>query len=86
MIARMRIIDEERRAPLVARHHLARTAADVLEAVRGVVALHSSDPITPPLGAWARVPGFVPEDLERALYEMRTLRLHAMRRTLRVEA
>ncbi len=83
MGTRGRITDAERRARLVARHHLARTAGDVVDAVRGVVALHSSDPITPHLGSWARVAGFGTEDLDRALYEARTLwRLHGMRRTL----
>jgi hypothetical protein len=78
-----RVPDVERRARLVARHHLARTAADVTEAARAVVASHCSDPATPYLGAWARVPGFETADLDRALYEERTLwRLHAMRRTL----
>lgn len=75
--------DAERRARLVARHRLARTADDPLAAVRSVVALHSSDPITPYLGAWARVRGFVTADLDRALVTDRSLwRLHAMRRTL----
>lgn len=78
-----RFTDHQRRARLVARHHLARTASDVGEAVRGVTALHSSDPVTPYLGAWARVEGFATDALDRALYEERTLvRMHAMRRTL----
>lgn len=78
-----RITDAERRARLVARHHLGRTADDVLDAVRGVVALHSSDPITPILACWARMAEFSVADLNRALYERRTLwRTHAMRRTL----
>lgn len=55
--------------------------------VQGVVALHSSDPLTPHLACWARTPAFVTEDLDRALCETRTLwRLHAMRRTLFVVA
>lgn len=67
----------------MARHHLGRTAADADDAVRGVVALHSSDPLTPHLACRARVAGFVTDDLDRTLYEERTLwRLHAMRRTL----
>ncbi len=53
------------------------------EAVRGVVAMHSSDPLTPYLGAWARVPELSIEDVDRALAVERSLwRLHAMRRTL----
>lgn len=79
----IRITDAQRRDRLVARHHLDRTAADVGAAVRGVVALHSSDPATPYLAARARVPGFDIVDLDRALLDDRTLRrLHAMRRTL----
>jgi len=75
--------DAERRVRLVARHHLMRTAPDCVTAVRGIVALHSSDPATPYLALWARVPGFTTALLEHALYEARSLwRLHAMRRTL----
>jgi hypothetical protein len=75
--------DAERRARLVARHHLGRTAARVTDAVQGVVALHSTDPATPFLGSWARVAHFTTADLDRALLEERSLwRLHAMRRTL----
>jgi hypothetical protein len=77
------VSDAERRARLVARHHLGRTAAGVTDAVHGVVALHSTDPATPYLASWARVPGFATADLDRALLEERSLwRLHAMRRTL----
>lgn len=77
------IPDVERRARLVARHHLGRTARDVLEAARGVVALHSSDPATPYLALRARVSDFTTGDLDRALLDDRALwRLHAMRRTL----
>jgi hypothetical protein len=75
--------DAERRARLVARHHLGRTAARVTDAVHGVVALHSTDPATPYLASWARVSGFATADLDRAVLEERSLwRLHAMRRTL----
>ncbi len=79
--------DASRRARLVARHHLGRTASNVLEATRDVVALHSSDPLTPQLAMWARVVGFENEDLDTVLYEDRALwRLHAMRRTLWIVA
>lgn len=74
---------EDRRRRLVARHHLGRTAAGVLEAVRGVTAQHSSDPTTPHLAMFARVPGTTTAELDAALCEDRSLwRLHAMRRTL----
>ncbi|MEX2619721.1 MAG: winged helix DNA-binding domain-containing protein [Egibacteraceae bacterium] len=83
MRARRHVTRDERRARLVARHHLARTATDVATAVRDLVAVHSSDPATPYLALWARVPAFTVADLDRALYEARSLwRLHAMRRTL----
>ena len=73
----------QRRRRLIARHHLGRTAAGVVEATRGVVAVHSSDPCTPHLAMWARVEGFETADLDAALCEDRSLwRLHAMRRTL----
>ncbi|NNL14427.1 MAG: winged helix DNA-binding domain-containing protein [Acidimicrobiia bacterium] len=78
-----RFTDEDRRARLVTRHHLARTATSVGRAVQDVVAFHSSDPATPYLAAWARVGSFLASDLDRALYDERGLwRLHAMRRTL----
>jgi hypothetical protein len=78
-----RISNTRRRALLVRRHHLGGTAVGLADAVRGVVALHSTDPATPYLGARARVGGFRTGDLDRALLEDRSLwRLHAMRRTL----
>jgi hypothetical protein len=80
-----RIGVEERRARLVRRHRLTRAhaAGDVVEAVRSVVVLHSSDPATVFLSAWARARGLQPVQLEEALYEKRTLvRMLAMRRTL----
>ena len=79
----MRISDRDRRHRLFQRHHLTGKAADGLEAVRAVAALHSSDPATPYLGLWARVKGFTPDHLDSLLLEDRSLwRLHAMRRTL----
>lgn len=45
--------------------------------------IHSSDPATVYLAAWARVKDFTAEDLERALYEDRSLvRMLGMRRTM----
>ena len=83
MTARPRMTTAERRARLIARHHLGRTADGVVEAVGAVVATHSSDPVTPYLACWARVPEFTTADLGRELHDTRTLwRLHAMRRTL----
>jgi hypothetical protein len=75
----------ERRARLVLRHRLtpqARTG-DVLEAARSVVALHSTDAVTVFLSVHARTSNVLPTDVERELYEERTLvRILGMRRTL----
>ncbi|HEU4355246.1 MAG TPA: winged helix DNA-binding domain-containing protein [Actinomycetota bacterium] len=74
---------EERRARLALRHGLARAMDTVDEASAALVGLHSSDPATVYLSAWARVEGFAPTDLEDALYERRSLvRMLGMRRTL----
>ena len=81
----MTIDQAERRARLGRRHRLvaADRAADVVEAARSVLALHATDPATVYLSAWARVDGFERADLDRALYEDRSLVKHlAMRRTL----
>ncbi|MDH3606725.1 MAG: winged helix DNA-binding domain-containing protein [Acidimicrobiia bacterium] len=77
------ITDVQRRARLVERHRLDRTGTTVDEAVGAVLALHSSDPISPYLAVWARLPDVTASQFEAAIYEDRTLwRLHAMRRTL----
>lgn len=68
---------------MAARHHLARPAASVEDAVAGLVGLHSSDPVTVHLSVFARVLDFTPPDLEDALYERKTLvRMLGMRRTM----
>ncbi|MGE2731226.1 winged helix DNA-binding domain-containing protein [Mycolicibacterium vaccae] len=78
---------EQRRARLALRHHLAgdaTLATPPLEAVAGsMVGLHATDPATPYLSLWARVPAFTIGDLDVALYQERSLIKHlAMRRTL----
>ncbi|HEX5949793.1 MAG TPA: crosslink repair DNA glycosylase YcaQ family protein, partial [Actinomycetota bacterium] len=74
---------EERRARLAVRHMLTRPAGTVDEAAAALVGLHSSDPATVYLSARGRARGFVPADLEDALYERRSLvRMLGMRRTL----
>lgn len=79
----MRLTDVERRRRLTTRHHLGRAARDGLEAVRGVAAFHSSDPLTPHLGMRARLTGFQTVHLDDLIGRQRTLwRLHAMRGTL----
>lgn len=48
-----------------------------------VVGLHATDPATPYLSVWARLPGFTVADLDVELYDTRALVKHlAMRRTL----
>jgi hypothetical protein len=75
----------ERRARLARRHRLApgHKAGDVAAAAESVVCLHATDPATVYLSAWARTDGMELADMDRALYEDRTLVKHlAMRRTL----
>ncbi|MFG2647791.1 winged helix DNA-binding domain-containing protein [Streptomyces sp. NPDC048436] len=75
----------ERRARLGLRHRLAteaRTDAPV-EVARSLVALHGTDPSSVYVGAWARMHEGGVADIERALYEDRSLiRLLGMRRTV----
>jgi hypothetical protein len=76
---------EERRARLARRHHLASgsRAKDVVEIARDLVALHSTDPASVFLGARARMLDLSVQDVERALYEQRSLiRMLGMRRTM----
>jgi len=80
-----RIGVDERRARIAVRHCLApeSRAADPVEAARAVVALHSTDAATVFLSTRARSHDFAVGDLERALYEERSLlRMLGMRRTL----
>ena len=82
----LRTIDEtERRARLARRHRLApgARAAGPVDAARSLVCLHGTDPATVYLSAWARVEQLTIPDMDRALYEERSLIKHlAMRRTL----
>jgi winged helix DNA-binding protein len=76
---------EERRARLLLRHRLAPSACAEypIEVARSLVALHSTDPVTVYLSVWARTSEFAPAELERALYDERSLvRVLGMRRTL----
>ncbi len=80
-----RIDVEERRARLVRRHRIgpADRAADPLTVARSLVCLHSTDAVTVYLSIGVRTDGVSPGDVERALYEERSLvRMLAMRRTL----
>jgi hypothetical protein len=73
----------ERRSRLARRHFLATPAASIECAVADLVGLHATDPATPYLSLWARLPGFRVADLDDALYRERGHVKHlAMRRTL----
>ncbi|WP_030144893.1 winged helix DNA-binding domain-containing protein [Spirillospora albida] len=75
----------ERRARLGVRHRLAAgdRTDDVLDVVRSLVVLHATDPATVFLSVAARTRTAGPADVERALYDDRTLlRMLAMRRTM----
>lgn len=80
----MRTIDTaERRARLGARHALAAAVPTAEEATAAVGLLHSTDPVTVHVSARARTRHPGTTDVERALYDDRTLlRVHGMRRTL----
>jgi hypothetical protein len=57
--------------------------ADVVRVTRDIVALHATDPTSPYLSLWARVPKFQRRALEDALYERRELiKVVCMRGTL----
>ncbi|HEY6647580.1 MAG TPA: winged helix DNA-binding domain-containing protein [Mycobacterium sp.] len=74
---------EERRARLARRHFLAEPADSIDTVVADLVGLHATDPATPYLSLWARLPGFTVADLDADIYDRRTLVKHlAMRRTL----
>lgn len=80
-----RIDAAERRARLARRHrHLpGERTDDVVAIADGLVALHSTDPVTVYLSVAARMRTPALEPLAAALYQERTLiRHHAMRRTL----
>src|SRR6266849_3887933 len=75
---------EERRARLMRRHHLApaNRAASATEVARDIVGLHSTDPATVFVAAWARMKNAEVAGIEHELYEDRALvRVLVMRRT-----
>lgn len=83
----LRMSDDQRRARLAARHHLAAAArvSDVVRLAGDLAGLHGTDPATVFLSAAARLtePADAVGALERALYEDRTLvRTLCMRRTM----
>ncbi|MEH1163862.1 winged helix DNA-binding domain-containing protein [Micromonospora sp. CPCC 205539] len=79
------VSDDERRARLAVRHALAPAfRVDSPEAVtRAMTSLHATEPPTVYLSCWARTGLLEPADVDRALYDDRTLvKQLAMRRTL----
>lgn len=79
------VTDEERRARMARRHGIApqHRVADPVAATRAMTVLHSTEPPTPYLSVHARVDGVTRADVDRALYDDRTLvKQLAMRRTL----
>ena len=77
--------DQERRARLARRHAIdpAARVLDAVDAVRAMTVLHATEPATVYLSLHARVDGLTRADVDRALYEERTLvKQLAMRRTL----
>jgi len=84
-VAGHRISTEERRARLGRRHFLApgSAASDLVELADGLVGLHATDPATVFLAARARLRNGSHAEVERALYEERSvLRMIGMRRTM----
>lgn len=79
----LRISEDQRRARLGVRHHLAAGAHDIVSVSGDLVGLHATDPATVFLAARARVGGFTPAAMERALYDDRLLaKILGMRRTM----
>lgn len=79
------IRDEQRRHRLARRHGIAPglRLPDPLAATRAMTVLHATEPATVHLSLFARVDGLTVDDVERALYDERSLvKQLAMRRTL----
>ncbi|HEU4812374.1 MAG TPA: winged helix DNA-binding domain-containing protein [Nocardioides sp.] len=79
------ITDDERRARLARRHAIAPGCrlGDPVAATRAMTVLHATEPATVYLSLFARVDGLGVDDVERALYDDRSLvKQLAMRRTL----
>ncbi|MCW2792199.1 MAG: hypothetical protein JWO76_1297 [Nocardioides sp.] len=77
--------DDERRARLARRHAIAPAArvADPETATRAMTVLHATEPATVYLSLFARVDGLLHDDVDRALYDDRSIvKQLAMRRTL----
>ena len=84
-VAMVTITVAERRARLAARHHLASGALAVsaLQAAADLIGLHGTDPSSAYLACWSRVTDFETAELDRALYDDRSLlKILGMRRTM----
>lgn len=81
----IRVTDVERRQRLARRHALApgHRAGDPVAATRAMTVLHATEAPSVYLSLWARVDGLTVADVDRALYDDRSLvKQLAMRRTL----
>jgi len=79
------VSDDERRARIAVRHGIAPGAryADPVAATEAMTALHATEPATVYLSLMARVEGLTVADIDRELYQRRTLvKQLAMRRTV----
>src|SRR4051794_17668651 len=79
------VTDAERRRRLAVRHALApaHRVASTETATRAMTVLHATEPATVYLSCWARCGSLMIADVERALYEERSLfKQLAMRRTV----
>lgn len=77
------LTDADRRRRLAVRHGLARRFDTVAAATRAMTALHATEAATVHLSLWARVDGVRVADVDRALYDDRSIvKQLAMRRTL----
>jgi len=79
----LKVSTAQRRARLIARHHLSGPAATVGDVTEAMVALHATDPVTVYLSARARVAAATIETVDAAIYaERRIVRMLGMRRTM----
>src|SRR5260370_23568867 len=78
-----KISEAQRRARLVARHHLSAPAGSVTDAVNAMIVLHATDPVTVYLSAWARTRIASAAEVDEAIYAgRRVVRMLGMRRTM----
>lgn len=78
-----KLSDLDRRRRLALRHGLVRRHDSVADATRAMTVLHATEAATVHLALWARVAGVTVADVDRALYDERSLvKQLAMRRTL----